>query len=171
MYHNKRLILSYSFVTLLGVLLHFTYEWSGNNFFVGLFSAVNESTWEHLKLVFFPMLVLTTWNIFNIKKSFRCTDALKEQFLPVRTLSILATMLFIVIIFYTFTGVTGKNVDFINIAIYFLTIAFGFFIEKRIYKNGAFINNTASIAILLVFTFLFFIFSYHSPNVGIFSIP
>lgn len=42
------------FISILGVLLHFTYEWSGDNPAVGLFSAVNESTWEHLKLIFFP---------------------------------------------------------------------------------------------------------------------
>ena len=47
------------FISILGVLLHFTYEWSGDNPAVGLFSAVNESTWEHLKLIFFPMLLLT----------------------------------------------------------------------------------------------------------------
>ena len=47
------------FISILGVLLHFTYEWSGDNPAIGLFSAVNESTWEHLKLIFFPMLLLT----------------------------------------------------------------------------------------------------------------
>lgn len=171
MYHNKRLILSYIFVTLLGVLLHFTYKWSNNNFFVGLFSAVNESTWEHLKLVFFPMLLLTAWDILNKKKGIHYTDTLDEQFLPVRTLSILAAMAFTVITYYTFTGVIGKNIDFVNIAIYFLAVAFGFWTEKRIYEKGTPVNNTASITILLVFAFLFFIFSYHSPNVGIFSIP
>ena len=47
------------FSLVLGTLLHFTYEWSGENLFVGSFSAVNESVWEHLKLVFFPMLITT----------------------------------------------------------------------------------------------------------------
>lgn len=49
-------ILGVIFTFLAGTLLHFTYEWSGNNFWVGLFSPVNESTWEHMKLLFFPML-------------------------------------------------------------------------------------------------------------------
>ena len=42
---------------ILGILLHFTYEWSGDKIIVGLFSAINESTWEHLKLLFFPMVI------------------------------------------------------------------------------------------------------------------
>jgi hypothetical protein len=43
--------------TLLGTLLHFAYDFSGQNFVVGLFSAINESTWEHLKLLFMPFLL------------------------------------------------------------------------------------------------------------------
>ena len=48
-------IFSTIFVMILGTLLHFTYEWSGGNLLVASFSAVNESTWEHLKLLFYPM--------------------------------------------------------------------------------------------------------------------
>ena len=53
---------------ILGILLHFTYEWSGENIIVGLFSAVNESTWEHLKLVFYSMVVIARIGYFIIGK-------------------------------------------------------------------------------------------------------
>jgi len=52
-------ILSSIFCIILGTLLHFTYEWFNLNKFVGFFSATNESTWEHLKLIFFPMVFST----------------------------------------------------------------------------------------------------------------
>ena len=54
----KTNLFRFIFISVLGVLLHFTYEWSGDNAVVGLFSAVNESTWEQLKLLFFPFLLL-----------------------------------------------------------------------------------------------------------------
>ena len=41
---------------MIGTLSHFFYQWSGENFFVGLLSPVNETIWEHLKLLFFPAL-------------------------------------------------------------------------------------------------------------------
>ena len=41
----------------LGTLDHFAYDWSGKSLPVGAFCAVNESTWEHMKLLFFPVLV------------------------------------------------------------------------------------------------------------------
>ena len=43
---------------ILGTILHFTYEMSNYNPIVGLFSAVNESVWEHLKLLAFPMMLM-----------------------------------------------------------------------------------------------------------------
>ena len=55
---NKKKIRDYQifsviFVFILGTLLHFTYKLSGENGVVAIFSTVNESTWEHLKLLYF----------------------------------------------------------------------------------------------------------------------
>ena len=43
-------------VAVLGTLNHFLYELSGGAAIFALFCPVNESTWEHLKLLFFPYL-------------------------------------------------------------------------------------------------------------------
>lgn len=48
----------------LGTILHFTYELSKNNALVGAFSSINESTWEHLKLAFFPMVTTAVIRFF-----------------------------------------------------------------------------------------------------------
>ena len=37
-------------IAALGALLHFLYELSGCNKVVAIFAAVNESTWEHIKI-------------------------------------------------------------------------------------------------------------------------
>ena len=55
------------FSIIFGTLLHFLYEWSNENQIIALFSAVNESTWEHLKLVFFPMLVAGIVEYFALR--------------------------------------------------------------------------------------------------------
>lgn len=57
-------IFSIVFCVVLGTLLHFTFQWSNQNYLVALFSAVNESVWEHLKLVFFPMFFTTLIRLF-----------------------------------------------------------------------------------------------------------
>ena len=52
-------IIGFVFVSVIGTLAHFVFEWSGNNTVVGLFCPINESPWEHLKLIFFPYLIWT----------------------------------------------------------------------------------------------------------------
>ena len=58
---KSALIIGTIFVLITGILSHFVYDWSGQNFIVGFFSPVNESTWEHMKLSFFPMLLFSVY--------------------------------------------------------------------------------------------------------------
>lgn len=162
--NRKKVIISYIFVTALGVLLHFTYKWSGENFFVGLFSAVNESTWEHLKLVFYPMVLLTLWQLW------RSSDE-NTEFLAARTTGILAAMIFTVVVFYTYVGVLGRSIDFVNIIIYFLAVAFGFRVEQRVSGKTKLLDNKGSAVVLFLFALLFLVFTYAPPNLGIFRAP
>ena len=62
-------LFSMIFAFILGILLHFTYELSNKNMLVAAFSAINESVWEHLKLLFFPMLLTTIIGYFYIEKN------------------------------------------------------------------------------------------------------
>jgi hypothetical protein len=56
------------FIIVLGSNLHFTFEWSGSQAVVGVFSAVNESVWEHLKLGFWPAVVFALIEFKYLKK-------------------------------------------------------------------------------------------------------
>ena len=164
MTNQTRGILRYLFVVLFGVFLHFAYELSGENPIVGLFALVNESVWEHLKLIFFPMLVLTVWDLFTSHRNNLC-------FLPARTIGILSGMTFIVVVFYTVTGVIGANIGWINIVIYLLGVAFAFWVEKKNIKICKPISPKAAIVILVVFIILFIIFTIAPPALGIFIPP
>lgn len=161
MSQRTRCILRYLFVVILGSALHFVYELSGKNFIVGLFAPINESVWEHLKLIFFPMLILTLWDVFRNSRD--CIS-----FLPARTTGILLGMTFIVVNFYTITGVLGTNIDWINILIYFLAVAFAFGAEMKLYRTRECPNNTISILILIIFVILFAAFTLAPPAIGIF---
>ena len=47
------------FTILFGSVNHFLYKWSGKKKIVGLISPVNESTWEHMKLITTPMILFS----------------------------------------------------------------------------------------------------------------
>lgn len=52
---NIKLLIFFVMTVLVGAGLHFLYEWSPNLLFA-ILSPVRESVWEHLKLVFWPLL-------------------------------------------------------------------------------------------------------------------
>ena len=157
--------ISFIIVSILGTLLHFTYEWSGENTFVGFFSAVNESTWEHLKLIFFPMLLTTVIGYFYIGKE-------NENYICGRVKGILAGIIFIISFFYTYTGVLGENIAIIDIASFFIGVIIAELVSYNIINLKDYnCNKNISGLSLILLLICFIIFTYNAPNLGIFKDP
>jgi len=87
-------IIGIVFIVFLGSFLHFTYELSGFNPVVGAFSAVNESTWEHLKLAVFPALIYAVFEFYRFK------DA--KNLWPAKAVSIYLMPFLIAVFFYLY---------------------------------------------------------------------
>ena len=64
---KKWQFVGFLFTVGVGTLLHFVYEWSGKMVLVAPFSNVNESTWEHMKLLFYPALLFAVIESFFFK--------------------------------------------------------------------------------------------------------
>ena len=163
---KKAFIIGAIITSILGVIGHFLYEWSNENKFVALFCAVNESTQEHLKLLFFPFLL---WIIIS---HFVLNDTSKEYFRN-GAISCFSGLLSIVVIFYTYTGVLGYSIDFINIAIYFIGVIISFYILYRLEMSQKSLKASIYYGILffIIMSFLFFIFTSAPPYLGLFISP
>lgn len=153
------------FVTILGIISHFIYEWSGNNFILGLFFPVNESTWEHMKLCFFPMLLYSFYMNRKMKEDNPCiTSSL--------LFGILLGTFLIPVIFYTYSGIIGKNYIFLDIATFIISVLLAFISVYRLTLSCK-INSFSfglKICVFLV-ALCFLIFTYHPPDIGIFLNP
>lgn len=162
---NKKIlkfqIFSFIFTAILGTLLHFIYNWSSNNLFVAFFSAVNESVWEHLKLLFFPMLLTTIIGYFYISKE-------TSNFLCAKTIGIITSLLFIIIFFYTYTSILGTNIGIIDISSFFIAIILGEFLAFKIMVSNMHCNHNFSIIILIILLLSFVIFTYNAPKIELF---
>ena len=94
--------IGFFFVLITGTISHFIYDWTGKNALAGFFFPVNESVREHMKLIFFPMLIY----------SFIAHPKLKDLY-PCITSSLLSGILvgtaLIPAIFYTYTGIIGYH--------------------------------------------------------------
>ena len=147
-----------------GTVLHFLYDWLGAPAWIAPFSGVNESTWEHMKLLFWPML------LFAIVQSFFFKEY--ECFWCVKLRSILTGVSLIPILFYTYNGVIGKSPDWINITIFFVSAAVAYLHEARLFRSGTPCRpKKAAIAALCVLAALFAVFTFKAPELGIFKDP
>lgn len=160
----KFTIFSGIFVMILGTLLHFTYEWSGNNAFVASFSAVNESTWEHLKLLFYPMLLTTIFGYFYFRK-------ISSNFLCARLFGILNAILFTITFFYTYTGIVGINFAFVDISIFFIAVVLGELVSYKILVSDFKCNSYIILFFITLLLICFITFTYFTPEIGLFKDP
>jgi hypothetical protein len=148
-----------------GTLLHFLYEWLGGAIGVAPFSGVNESTWEHMKLLFWPML------LFAIAQSFFFRD--RGDFWCVKLRGTLLGLALIPVLFYTYNGVIGASPDWINIAIFFVSAAAAYLYENRLFKaeNVRCRHAKLAFALLCIIAILFVVFTFLTPEIGIFKDP
>ncbi len=160
-------IFSVIFTWILGTILHFLYEWSGDNKIIASFSAVNESTWEHLKLVFFPMLITTIVGFLVIGKD-------NKKFWCAKTIEIILAMSFIIVFFYTYTGIIGTNFAILDIGSFFVAVILGEYFAYKIMTNDEYklkCNKRIAVIGLICILLCFIIFTYLPPHIGLFKDP
>lgn len=154
-------IASAIFVIILGTILHFTYEWSGENRIVGILSAVNESTWEHLKLIFYPMLITTIVGNYLFGEKVICA----------KTIGVIIAMLFTITAFYTYTGIIGTNYAFLNIATFVISAILVEYVAYKIVTKNISCNLVISIIALIALLISFITFTYNPPKINLFKDP
>ena len=151
--------------SLCGTILHFLYDWLDQAAWIAPFSGVNESTWEHMKLLFWPMF------LFAIVQSFFFKD--RKDFWRIKLRGTLIGLLLIPVMFYTYNGVIGKSPDWINIAIFFISAAVAYILEARLFFSEKFRSKESKICfwVLVAIAALFIVFTFKTPQIGIFEDP
>ena len=158
-------LMGFAVTALVGTLLHFLYGWLDGAVWIAPFSAVNESTWEHMKLLFWPML------IFAVIESFFFRE--RRDFVCVKLRGILLGIILIPVLFYTYNGVVGESPAWINIAIFFIAAAISYIYETVLFnrKNVSCKNPKIPLLILSVIAILFVVFTFFTPEINIFKDP
>jgi len=89
---------AFAWIMIAGSALHFIYELSDFNGFAALFGSVNESTWEHLKLFFWPGLIYTLVQHAFVKDY-------ANNYWWGKGLAVLATPIGVMVSFYLYLGI------------------------------------------------------------------
>ena len=111
-------IASVLFIFFIGSLLHFTYAWSGYSKIVAVFSATNESVWEHLKMAFWPGLLFAL-----IEYPFHRSWA--KNFWAAKAVGLTTTPVLICVIWYGYTLLAGRHFLAADIATFLVAVILG----------------------------------------------
>ena len=148
-----------------GVLLHFLYDWSGQNPAVGLVSAVNESIWEHLKLLYVPLMG------FSLVEA-RTLAGDHPGYWCAKLGGTLTGLVSIPLLYYTYTGALGVKADWFNIFIFFLAAAVAFTLETHLLRHSLPCNRPkVAVGILIGIGGLFALFTFAPPHLPLFFDP
>lgn len=155
------------FMTLAGSAMHFVYDWSGQNTVVGLFGPVNESIWEHAKLVFWPPLlwyVITAWRFRRDRSlTVSAAAAMALWFMP----------FFQIGFYYLYAAIAGHDVFIMDLVDFELTVILGQLLFYQVAVRSRCRKGRRTVALLsvIVLAGLFAMLTFRPPHLPLFRDP
>ena len=161
---KKITIISCFVIFLLSSLSHFVYDWF-SNFFTSIFFPVNESIWEHTKMIFTTMVV---WGIIEY---FIISNHGKKNFSSALLISTIVTIIFLIVTFTPIYYIMDKKENMvITLIIYFISIVVGqivsYFILKKEKKFK--VPNTISLICIPIIFIIYGLLTYYPIKTGLF---
>lgn len=150
---------------LLGNGLHFLYDWTGQADWAAYVSAVNESTWEHMKLLAVPWILWTAATCIG-QRSLRCAGP--------RAAGLLAGLALIPAVFYTYTGILGRSVDVVNVLLFQAAVLLAYWVSRTLQRRGALTSpvwQAAGAAVQVLAAALFAVWTASPPELPLFTDP
>lgn len=120
-------IAGFFWIVIVGSLLHFTYEWSGNSRIVGYFSPVNESLWEHLKLGYFSLTFFTLIEFWVLRNK-------TNTYFIAKAAGIISMSIFVILVSYIYEIITKDSNAFFHICLFILGAFICQFVSINIMK-------------------------------------
>lgn len=149
----------------LGCFFHFAYNASHKNKFIGFFSAVNESVWEHIKIALSGLFVysIITAIIFGSM----------PNYLVALALSAFLMITLIPAIYYPIRMIIKKEIIWLDIIEFFLVVLasqWAFFSVLYMGNAGLFMTCASVVALIFIFA-CYAIFTFFPPKLEIFRDP
>lgn len=140
------LIVSIIIISLVGTLSHFLYDLTDHNKIVGLFTAVNESTWEHIKIALTPTLL---WSLIDGYQF-----GILPNYFVAKCSSLLIIIILMPLLFYGYKAIFKKESVIFNISSFYIVI----FASQYAFYNIISMNSFGFIYtyISCILTFLLF---------------
>lgn len=147
-----------------GSLFHFLYSLTGECFIIGLFVPINESIFEHTKMVVLPVFIW--WFIFYL---FRKKDLFVNAWFTSALIAMISAIIAIPMLFYFYSQAFGIESLIIDIWILLASLAIGQILGLHYYRHGKGIEYHFAIFLMIVIIILFAFFTINPPAFPIFN--
>lgn len=147
-----------------GSLFHFLYSLTGECFIIGLFVPINESIFEHTKMVVLPIFIW--WSIFYL---FRKKDLFVNAWFTSALIAMISAIIAIPMLFYFYSQAFGIESLIIDILILLASLAIGQILGLHYYRHGKGIEYHFAIFLMIVIIILFAFFTINPPAFPIFN--
>ena len=140
------LIFSIISISMIGTLAHFLYDITNHNKIVGLFSAVNESIWEHIKIALTPTLL---WGILD-----GFIYGTNANYFLAKFVSLFAIIIIMPSLYYGHKAIIKKEMLILDIISFYIVIISSqvlFYILLRIDSVSYVVEYLSCIGIFLLF--------------------
>jgi hypothetical protein len=156
-------LLGIIFVFLLGALLHFVFEWSGESKIVGLIASVNESVWEHFKQGFWPMVIYATIE-------YRFLRGRINNFFTAKAVAVYLIPSITGLVFFGYTAIIGKEILIVDILIFLVAIIIGQLTSYKIMTSTRLpkYTNFVSPIFIILLALVLMLFTFYPPHLPIF---
>ena len=150
-------------VLTVGSLFHFLFNLSNQNTLIALFAPINESVWEHLKMLWFPYILTAFFEKQFIKS---------ENFFFSKLCGGAVGIASITVIFYAYSTIARKHFLLMDIVCFILGVLFAFLTSYKINEKQ---NNKykkfemLSLVLIIAISILFFTFTFAPPKTELFK--
>ena len=139
-------IISIITISIIGTLSHFLYEFSNHNKIVGLFTAVNESVWEHIKIALTPTFL---WGIID-----GLCYGMQPNYFFAKFTSLIIIIVLMPALFYGYKVFLKKEQLVIDVIIFYIVIIssqLAFYNLSKIGEISFIYNYLSCIGIFVIF--------------------
>jgi len=151
-------------ISVLGALLHFVFDWSGQWEPVGVIAAVNESVWEHFKIAFWPTLLYAV-------VEYKFLRHLTNNYVIAKATCIFVIPASIAVIFYSYTAISGLEILAVDILIFVIAIALGQLASYRILTLSRLPRwlDWVGLSLIILLAVAFGAFTFYPPHIPVFQ--
>lgn len=151
---------------LIGGLFHALFSVSGELFAVGLFAPVNESVFEHVKMVALPIFLW--WGLFYL---FRRRGLRRDAWFSTALLAMFTGTISIPLLYYFYTEAFGIESLVMDALILLISVGLGQLLGRHYYKNGKGIDYRLALALMVIVILLFASLTVIPPKLPLFQNP